>query len=202
MKDMDAKAISFILMMGVLGNVLFAISYHAPHIVPGVVAIDFSLVAAYIAGFYGGPLIGFVSGLFVGIFPGIMFGPFGMGSWLGLISLPLGKGLTGLTAGMITKGLGLGRRPYSSLLAVPATLLAYIPECLFTYVYCAYLLPFFFGTGGAFIFTLYILPKALGEIITISFLMAAIIGNHGFNDFIGRIFHKSIFDSKAQNVST
>jgi len=199
---MGAKTISFILMMGVLGNVLFAISYNAPHIVPGIVAIDFSLVAAYIAGFYGGPLIGFISGLFVGIFPGIMFGPFGMGSWLGLIGLPLGKGLTGLTAGIIARGLGLGRRQYSSLLAVPATLLAYIPEGLYTYVYCAYLLPFFVGTGGAFIFTLYILPKALGEIITMSFLMAALIGNHGFNDFIGRIFRKTLLDYKSQNKST
>jgi len=194
---MDAKTISFTLMMGVLGNVLFAISYYAGNIAPGV-AFDFSLVAAYIAGFYGGPLIGFISGLFVGIFPGIMFGPLGMGSWLGLIGLPLGKGLTGLTAGIASRGLGLGRRPYSSILAVPTTLLAFIPECLYTYAYFAYLLPFFIGGGGPIIFILYILPKALTEIITISFLMAALIGNHGFNDFVGRFFMKSYMIPKVE----
>jgi len=186
---MDAKTISFTLMMGVLGNVLFAISYYAGNIAPGV-AFDFSLVAAYIAGFYGGPLVGLISGLFVGIFPGIMFGPMGMGSWLGLLGLPLGKGLTGLTAGIASRGLGLGRRPYSSLLAVSATLLAFVPECLFTYAYFAYLMPFFLGSGGPSIFIYGILPKALGEVAIISFLMAALIGNHGFNDFVGRFFIK------------
>lgn len=190
MKNMDAKTVSFTLVMGVLGNVLFAISYYSGNLIPGVIAIDFSLVAAYIAGFYGGAVTGFVSGLFVGIFPGIMFGPMGMGSWLGLFCLPLGKGLTGLTAGIASKGLGLGRRSYSSLLAIPATLLSYVPECLYTYAYCAYLMPFFLGKGGAFIFTLYILPKALSEVTIMSFLMAAIIGNHSFSDFVGRVFTK------------
>ena len=187
---MDAKTVSFVLMMGVLGNFLFAISYYTGNIVPGIIAIDFSLIAAYVAGFYGGPITGFISGLFVGVFPGIMFGPMGMSSWLGLFGLPLGKGLTGLTAGIISKGLGLERKQYSSLITIPATLLAYVPECLFTYAYFAYLMPFFLGSGGAFIFTAYILPKALGEVIIISFLMAALIGNHGFSDFISSFFSK------------
>lgn len=184
---MDAKTVSFTLMMGVLGNVLFVISYYTGTLAPGI-ALDFSLVAAYIAGFYGGPLTGFTSGLFVGITPGIMFGPMGMGSWLGLFGLPLGKGLTGLTAGILSRG--LGKRQYSSFIVIPATLLAYIPECLFTYAYFAYLMPFFLGNGGAFAFIAYILPKALGEVAIISFLMAALIGNRGFSDFIGRFFAK------------
>ncbi|MDH5459769.1 MAG: hypothetical protein OEW71_01875, partial [Candidatus Bathyarchaeota archaeon] len=186
---MDAKTVSFTLMMGVLGNVLFAISSYLGNLGYGI-ALDFSLVAAYIAGFYGGPLTGFVSGLFVGIMPGIMFGPMGMGSWLGLFGLPLGKGLTGLTAGIISRGLGLGRRQYSSLLVIPATLLAYIPECLFTYAYFAYLMPFFLGNEGASIFIGVLLPKAIGEITIISFLMAALIGNQGFSNFVCRFFTK------------
>jgi len=190
MKNMDTKTISFTIMMGVLGNVLFAISSYLGNLGYGI-ALDFSLVAACIAGFYGGPLTGFISGLFVGIMPGIMFGPMGMGSWLGLFGLPLGKGLTGLTAGVIARSASLGRRQYSSLLAVPATLLAYVPECLFTYSYFAYLMPFFLGSGGAFTFIVYILPKALGEVTIISFLMAALVGNRGFNDFVGRFFTKT-----------
>jgi len=184
---MNAKTISFVLMMGTLGNVLFAMSYYAVNFAPGI-ALDFSLVAAFIAGFYGGSLVGFISGLFVGIMPGIMFGPMGMGSWLGLFGLPLGKALTGSTAGLVARSLSLGRRPYSSLLAVLATFLAYIPEGIYTYVYFAYLMPFFIGKGGAAIFVYGILPKAIGEVAIISVLMAALIGNNGFNDFISAFF--------------
>jgi hypothetical protein len=187
MKNMDTKTISFALMMGVLGNILFAVSYYGGYLAPGI-ALDFSLIAVFIAGFYGGPFIGLISGLFVGILPGIMFGPMGMSSWLGLVGLPIGKGLTGLTAGIVSKSLNLGRRSCSSLATVPATLLSYVPECLYTYVYFAYLMPFFLGSEGASVFILFILPKALGEVALMSFLMAALIGNHGFNEFISRFF--------------
>ncbi len=186
---MNAKTITFTLMMGVLGNILFAVSYYGGNIAPGI-ALDFSLIAVFIAGYYGGPFTGFISGLFVGIFPGVMFGPMGMGSWLGLVGLPLGKGLTGLTAGILSNGIRLGQRPYSSVLAIPSTLLAYTPECLFTYAYFSYLMPAVLGTGGSFIFIYYILPKALGEVAIMSFLMAALIGNHGFSEFISRFFAK------------
>lgn len=207
-KNMDAKTVSFVLMMGVLGNVLAAISYYTGNLIPGVIAIDFSLVAAYIAGFYGGPLIGFISGLFVGIFPGIIFGPMGTSSWLGLFSLPLGKGLTGLTAGLVSRGLGLGRRLYSSLLAAPATLLSYIPEFFYTYVHFAYLMPLLLGMdkivignvafGMGDFFLIFILPKALSEVAIISFVMAALIGNRGFNEFVRRFFTKPYISSKFQ----
>jgi hypothetical protein len=186
---MDAKTVSFTLMMGVLGNLLFAVSYYAGFLSPGV-ALDFSLVAVFVAGFYAGPWIGLMAGLFVGIFPGIMFGPMGMGSWLGLLGLPLGKGLTGLAAGIVSRSLKLGQRPHSSALAVPAVLFSYIPECLFTYAYFAYLMPAILGSGGASVFIYYVLPKALGEVTIIGFLMAAVVGNHGFNDFIRRYFAK------------
>lgn len=174
-------------MMGVLGNLLFAVSNYAGYLSPGV-ALDFSLVAVFIAGLYGGPLIGFTTGLFVGILPGIVFGPLGMGSWLGLIGLPLGKGLSGLTAGIISRSIRLGQKPHSFILAIPSTLLAYVPECLFTFAYFAYLMPVFLGSGSADVFIAFILPKALGEVTIISFLMASLIGNHGFSDFMSRYF--------------
>ena len=198
---MKAKTLSFIVMMGVLGNVLFAVSYYVGNIAPSV-AFDFSLVAAYIAGFYGGPLIGFVSGLFVGVLPGIMFGPLGMGSWLGLFGLPLGKGLTGLTAGILARGLKLGRRPYSSLLTIPTVFLAYVPECLFTYAYFEYLMPYFLGTGGAYIFIIYILPKALVEITIMSFLIAALMGNYGFSNFVNKFFAKPYINPRLRTEKT
>ncbi|MEM1589604.1 MAG: hypothetical protein QXZ68_06680 [Candidatus Bathyarchaeia archaeon] len=184
---MNTKTVAFTLMMGALGNLLFAVSYHVGQLAPGV-ALDFSLLAAFIAGFYGGPSVGLVSGLLVGILPGIMFGPMGMGSWLGLVGLPLGKGLTGLMIGVLAKTLNMGRNKHSSILAVPATLLAYVPEGLYTYAYFAYLMPFFLGSGGAAIFVYYILPKALAEVVVMSFFMAALAGNKGFNDFLNKFF--------------
>lgn len=186
---MNAKTISFTIMMGVLGNVLFAISYFTGNLAPGI-GLDFSLLTVFIGGLYGGPFTGFITGLFVGIFPGIMFGPMGMGSWLGLFGLPIGKGLTGSTIGVISKYLKIKEKPHSSVLSVISTLAAYIPECLFTYAYFAYLMPFFLGSGGPSIFLLYILPKALSEVAVMSFLIAALIGNRGFNEFINRFFTK------------
>lgn len=183
---MDAKTIAFVLMMGALGNVLFAISYYTGPLAPGV-ALDFSLLPALIAGFYGGPLIGFVSGIIVGVLPGIMFGPMGMGSWLGLIGLPLGKSLTGLAAGSLARLLNLGQSRHSSLITIPATLFAYVPEGIYTYAYFEWLMPFFIGRGGAATFLYYILPKALAEVIIMSFLMAALIGNKGFNEVLASL---------------
>ncbi|MCJ7560487.1 hypothetical protein MUO79_07695 [Candidatus Bathyarchaeota archaeon] len=186
---MDAKRISFALMMGALGNVLFAISSYLGPIAPGI-ALDFSLISALIAGFYGGPTLGFVTGLLSGALPGIVFGPLGSGSWLGLIGLPLGKALSGLTAGLIARGLSLGQKPRSSLLGIPATLLAYVPEAIFTYVYFSFLLPFFLGGALPVAVIVTILIKAAGEVIIMSVIIAALMGNKGFNDFVRAHFTK------------
>jgi LytS/YehU family sensor histidine kinase len=174
-------------MMGALGTALFAISYSLGQIAPSV-ALDFSLIGAFIAGFYGGPIVGFVSGLFVGILPGVMFGPLGMGGVFGLIGLPFGKALSGLSAGLIARSLKFGHKPRSSLWGVPSTLLAYVPECIFTYGY------FVLVSGpeaGPFIFFSFILPKALLEVSIISILMAALMGNSGFSNFVRAHFTKT-----------
>jgi riboflavin transporter FmnP len=180
---MKAKQITFVLMMGALGNVFFAISSYLGPIAPGI-ALDFSLIAALIAGFYGGPTLGIVTGLISGVLPGIVFGPMGSGSWLGLIGLPIGKAISGLTAGLIAKGLSLGQKPRSSLLGIPATLLAYVPEAIFTYAYFSYLLPFFIGGILPVAVLIIILTKATGEVIIMSVIIAALMGNKGFNDFV------------------
>jgi len=183
---MDPKKIAFISLMGALANVLFLISYHIGPITHGV-ALDLSLLTVFIAALYGGPAIGFITGLFAGIFPGIYFGPLGTGSWLGIIGLPIGKALTGLTAGLLYKGLGMGQKYRKSVLTVPLVLVSYIPECLFTVAYFISLLPYFIGGGGIGILV-FVLPKAWAEIIFMSFFMAALLGNHGFNTFIATFF--------------
>lgn len=185
---MDSKKISFIAMMSALGGGLFLLSNYLAPISSGV-ALDFSLVGVFIAALYGGPAVGFVTGLFAGILPGIYFGPMGQGSWLGLIGLPFGKALTGLTTGLLCRGLKLNDRNLRSVLTVPLVAVSYVPEFLFTVIYFVSLLPFFVGTGGASILV-FIVPKAWMEVIVMSFLMAALVGNQGFSSFLNHFFAK------------
>ncbi len=180
---MNAKKLAFAIMMGALGNVLFLISQGVGQIAQGV-AVDLSLIGVFIAGFYGGPLTGVITGLIAGILPGIMYGPLGNNGVLGLIGLPVGKALTGLTIGLLAKGLKIQQRTRQSLITAPTILLAYVPEGIFTFVYFSYLLPVFMGNilSWAVIFT--ILLKAIVEVIVMSVIMAALAGNKGFKDFV------------------
>jgi len=183
---MNSKTVSFIALMGALGNALFLISFYFGPITQGV-ALDFSLVGVFIAALYGGPLVGFITGLFAGVFPGIYFGPMGSGSWLGLIGLPVGKALTGFTAGLLYRVFGMNQRSRRSILTVPLVATSYVPEFLFTIIYFVSLLPFFVGGGGASIL-IFVLPKAWVEVIVMSFLMAALVGNQGFSNFLNNFF--------------
>jgi len=183
---MNSKTVSFIAMMSALGNALFLVSFYLGPITQGV-ALDFSLVGVFIAALYGGPNVGLVTGLFAGIFPGIYFGPMGSGSWLGLIGLPIGKALTGFTAGLLYKGLNMGQRNRRSLLTAPLVAASYVPEFFYTIIYFVSLLPFFIGGGGASILV-FVLPKAWAEVIVMSFLMAALVGNQGFSSFVSNFF--------------
>jgi riboflavin transporter FmnP len=185
---MNTKNLAFAIMMGALGTALFAISYYSAPIAPSI-AFDFSLIGVLIAGFYGGPALGFITGLFAGILPGIMFGPLGTGGVLGLLGLPFGKALTGMTAGVIAKGAKFGTKPRSPLLAIPATFLAYVPESIFTWVYFVYLLQLQFETGTAIFLT--ILTKALIEIAIMSIVIAALMGNKSFSSYIRAHFMKT-----------
>jgi hypothetical protein len=184
---MDTKRLTFALMMGALGSALFAISYYAGPIAPGI-ALDFSILAVFIAGFYAGPTTGFFAGLIAGILPGIMFGPLGMGGVAGLVGLPFGKGLSGLTSGLVGKGIKLGEKNRSSLLGIPATYLSYVPEALFTLGYFIFLLG---GINGSSVFFTGILPKSLVEITITSIIIAALMGNTGFNTFVRAHFTKT-----------
>lgn len=192
---MDTKKLAFCLMMGALGSAFFAISFYLAPLAPGV-NLDFSLLAVFIAGFFGGPVIGAFSGLIAGILPGIMFGPLGMGGALGLVGLPLGKALSGLTSGFIGRSLRLGtekQRP--SLLGIPASFASYVPEALFTVGYFAVLSQFDLS-AGATTYVAFILPKALVELTIISVMVAALMGNNGFCRFT------SVFTSRECKIET
>jgi riboflavin transporter FmnP len=176
---MNTKKLTFALMMGALGTALFAVSFYVAPIAPSL-AFDFSLIGVLVAGYYGGPKIGFLTGLFAGILPGIMFGPLGSGGIFGLIGLPFGKALTGMTAGFVSSGIKFGQKSRPAVLAIPATFLAYVPESLFTWGYFLFLLGSVVGTA---VF-LTILTKALIEVAIMSVIMMALLRNNGFSCYV------------------
>jgi len=184
---MNTKNLAFAIMMGALGNVLFIISYYTGQISSGI-ALDLSLIGVFIAGFYGGPVTGIIAGFIAGILPGVMYGPMGSNGVLGLIGLPLGKALTGLTIGLLAKGLKIQQRTRQSLITAPATLLAYVPEGIFTYTYFSFLLPLFMGNILPWAVISTILLKATVEVIVMSVIMAALVGNTGFKNFVTAYF--------------
>jgi len=192
---MNPKKLTLSIMMGALGNVLFLLSYVVGQIAPGV-SFDFSLIAVLIAGLYGGPVAGLTAGAIAGLLPGLMYGPLGTGGVLGLIGLPVGKALTGLTIALLGKVVNIHQRNHASIITVPTTIASYIPEGLFTYIYFSYLLPLFMEQqiGTAIIATIMI--KAIIEVVIMSFIMAALIGNKGFNDFIKAHFVRTSTNQK------
>ena len=177
---MNTKSLTFAVMMGALGSALFALSYSIAPIAPSV-AFDFSLIGVLVAGYYGGPRIGFLTGLIAGILPGIMFGPIGQGGALGLIALPLGKALTGMVVGLLAARVNFGQKPKLAILAIPITLLAFIPETLFTWGYFLVIIPDF--TVATTIY-LGILTKGLIEVVIMSIVMVALLRNTGFSCYV------------------
>lgn len=195
----DPRKIVFVALMGALGNVMFIVSqtiFKASQI-----ALDLSHIGTFVAAVYGGPWIGFLTGLIVGIGPGLNFGYFGgtLGL-LGVIGLPVGKALTGLTVGYITRFFKLENTKRSAWKISLTTLIGYVPESIFTVFYFEWLvvvlLPdvaasFTLYFGSIHLLVLSILAKAWVEIALLSIFMGTLVGNNGFNDFVTRVFTKS-----------
>jgi len=178
---MNAKQITFIVMMAALGNVLSFIPIGLTRV--GQVGFDLSHIATFIAAIFGGPLVGCLVGFAGGFVAGFYFGPLGWLSWLGLIGLPIGKALTGLTTGTSYKFLKIDDRTHCSLLTIPAVLTGYIPEFLFTAFFFLVLVPYFLGWLNIALLVS-IAVKAWMEMIVMSVLMAALVGNTGFSAFV------------------
>jgi len=186
----NSKQIAFAAIMSALGLILSAISLNIAPIFSAVgqggAALDLSHVATFMAAISGGPvlggLVGFLSGVYAGYYFGYVIGSLGL---LSLIGVPAGKALTGLTAGFLYKKLRVNSRSRPSTLTIPVILVSYVPECLYTIAYFRYLVPYFYGFAMEFMIPI-VISKAWVEIIVMSFLMGAIVGNNGFKEFITR----------------
>jgi LytS/YehU family sensor histidine kinase len=189
---MDSKRIAFVGMLSALGIALSAISLNIAPILStvgqGGAALDLSHIATFIAAIFGGPFVGASVGLLGGLYAGYYFGfVFGQGL-IAVIGVPLGKALTGLTAGLLYKKLKIGNSSQHSFLAIPATLLAYVPEAVYTVLYFLYIIPFINGQAMAYIIPI-VISKAWVEIVVMSILMGALAGNIGFREFINRFLY-------------
>jgi uncharacterized membrane protein len=189
---MDAKRTAFVGMLSGLGIVLSVISLNIAPVLStvgqGGAALDLSHIATFIGAIFGGPIVGATIGLLGGLYSGYYFGfVFGQGLFA-VVGVPLGKAMTGFVAGVLYKKLKIGNGSQHSFYAVPATLLAYIPECIYTVLYFLYIMTFVNGQGMAYLIPL-VIPKAWIEIIVMSVLMGALAGNTGFREFVGRFLH-------------
>jgi riboflavin transporter FmnP len=202
----NARQVVFVAMMSALGNVMFTVSQTIFKTTQ--IALDLSHIGTLIAAVYGGPWTGLVTGFIVGIGPGLYFGYFG-GSLglLGVIGLPVGKALTGLTVGYLARFLKTKSVKYSSWNAILATLMGYLPESIFTLFYfeglVVILLPevaenfiMWFGSMHALVFS--ILAKAWVEMALLGIFMGALVGNTGFNDFVNRVFTRPAMITKIK----
>jgi LytS/YehU family sensor histidine kinase len=194
MKHMDAKQTAFVAMMSALGTVLSLISLNIAPIsvvVPGqgAAALDLSHLATFVAAIFGGPFIGgtvgFLSGIYAGYYFGYVAGGLGL---LSVIGIPLGKAFTGLLAGFLYKRLRIGSMSRHSILAVPVTLLSYVPESIYTVIYFLYIVTWINIPAMTFMIP-WVIPKAWIEIAVMSFIMAALAGNTGFREFINRFLY-------------
>jgi hypothetical protein len=144
-------------------------------------------VAAIFGGPYIGATVGFLSGVYAGYYFGYVMGSLGV---LSLIGVPLGKALTGFTAGFLYKKLGIHKSSRPSTLTVPILLISYIPECIYTIVYFLFIVQIVYGWGMGFMIPI-VIPKAWIEIAIMSLLMGALVGNTGFKEFILKFFYAS-----------
>ncbi|MEM3957457.1 MAG: ECF transporter S component, partial [Thermoproteota archaeon] len=170
----SARKVAFIGMMGALSNILFLASVTVLNW--GQVALDLSHMGTLIAGFFGGPLAGSAVGVIAGLGSGLYFGSTSGLVWLFLPGFIIGKMLTGLTVGLISRSLRIMERRRKGLLTIFSTLLGYVPECLFTVFFFLVIIPLFAPPAAAgFLVTLLmpILAKAWIEMGLMGFYMAA-----------------------------
>jgi thiamine transporter ThiT len=193
-KRMGSKTLVFVAMMAALGNVLSFLSIQLAPIAPNIplgpysvsLAVDLSHLATFIAALFGGPLVGGATGLVGGIVAAFEFG-FSKGNLVTGFGLPLGKALTGVTAGFVFKRLF---RNGSVVNLVSSTVSSFIPEAMLTYVLFRYLLPPIMGVPesvGVAIF-IPILIKALAEMVVLGVVLTGIVNNLGFKTYVHSYF--------------
>jgi predicted membrane protein len=189
-ETLTPKKLTFIALMAALGNVLSFISIRLAPLVPSIplgptsfsLALDLSHMSTFIAAFFGGPVVGGLTALIGSLVAAFEFG-FSQGNFISGFGLPVGKALTGITAGLLMRRLVVdGKR----VTMVVSTVVSYIPEGIVTYLIFMYLFPLFIP-GSIFwvaALTVQVLVKATIEMVVMGVLLAAMLGNQGFTQYV------------------
>ena len=184
---LNSKQLTFVAIMAALGNVLTFISIQLAPIAPNIpmtnisVAFDLSHIASFVTAFFGGPLAGGLAGLLGGLVSAFEFG-FSKGYVETGLLLPLAKGITGLTAGLIFSRINMDNKRY---IMVVSTVLSYIPEGIITYLIFIYMYPALYGMPDfiASAVASSILMKAFVEMVVLGLLMMWITANKAFTEY-------------------
>jgi hypothetical protein len=183
---LTVRELTFTAVMAALANVLAMVSIGLTRV--GQIGLDFSNLAIFIGGIYGGPILGFMIGLLGGVVPGIMFGPLGGLGWLGLFGLSFGKSLTGLSVGYVSRTLGINRNTEVRFASV---LTSYLPESFFTIFFLS-MVPFFLGPVPwlSIGWLISITAKGWLETLIIAVFIAALMRNAGFTNLVFNILER------------
>ena len=189
----SAKNVVFIGIMGALSNVLSGLSILLVPLMPAIplgtysisIALDFSHLTTFIAALYGGPAIGGLTGLIGGLIAAYEFG-FSKGNIVTGFGLPIGKALTGVSAGLIMRAIGLQGRSRHRILIIVSTLVSYLPEAVFTALLFLRIFPIVYATPVYILYPIVvtILIKASIEMFAEGVVLSTLSTNRGFTDFI------------------
>lgn len=194
-KGLRSRNLMFVAMMAALGNVLSFISIQLAPIIPSIplgpvtvsLALDLSHLTTFIAALFGGPVIGGMTGLIGGLVAAFEFG-FSKANLITGFGLPLGKALTGVTAGLVMARFKFKSNQPRMILA---TIVAYIPEALFTAFLFLAIFPLFMGIPQfvAIAITTQIIVKAFFEMILMGLIIMGIVRHQGFNGYVKGFFN-------------
>ncbi len=178
----NAKVVVYVAIMAALGIALSILSIEIVPLAGSQITLDLSHLGTFLTAIPGGALIGAITGSIVGIYPGFAYGfTHGTLGLVGLVSLPIGKAITGFSSGLLQRYL---RRPLISVVV------AYVPECLFTIWLFIYIVPLvtLIPPTIAQTIVLGIVAKAWIEILFMAFVMETIFMSRGVCQLLKTIF--------------
>jgi hypothetical protein len=141
-------------------------------------------LSTFIGALIGGSSVGAATGFVGGAIAAYQFG-FSQGNMITGFGLPIGKAITGATAGFLISKLGFLKKDRMTLLFIPTALLAYVPEAIYTAFLFIIVFPAVYGfpLSIVYLITTQILIKASVEMVAIGIIGAGLLSNRGFNGF-------------------
>ncbi len=195
----NPKSLAFIALMGAIGNVLSGISIYTSPIIPSIplgvisisLALDMSHLATFISALVGGPIIGAATGFVGGAIAAYQFG-FSQGNLITGFGLPIGKAITGIIAGLLISKFNFLKQDRNPFFFILITLVAYIPEAIFTAFLFIVVFPAVFGfpLSVVYLITTQILVKAFFEMVIMGIICGVLLSNKGFLRFTRGVFPK------------